>query len=372
MRLPFQLLLLCFTPVAVQSQIFEFLPVTLNVGDPAPPLRVKKWFKGEPVKEYKKGSVYIVEFWATWCMPCKAAMPRLSVLANKYKDKVTVIGVSIMENKKTSVQKISAFVDSMGERMDYNVATEDSNFVDTEWMLATGERGIPSSFVINAEGKLAWIGHPSKLETVLPAIIDNRWEVEAELSKRISNRKLLILDDSLNYDLMNYLPKRYKPNDQGQPDSALVFINKIITDEPKLKYAPFIANTTLIALFKTDLEKAYNYAKELMVNPTYEDPPYKFIYGQIEYYRGKKKLPVKFYQLGAEAYKTELEAVVYKELVEMHNRYSKVAYWYWRAEDKLNALIFQQKAIDALKNTKDFSKTEMAALEKKLQQYKTM
>ncbi len=372
MRLPFQLLLLCFIPVAVQSQIFEFLPVTLNVGDPAPPLRVKKWFKGEPVKEFKKGSVYIVELWATWCMPCKAAMPRLSVLANKYKDKVTVIGVGIMENKKTSAQKISAFVDSMGLHMDYNVATEDSNFVETDWMLAAGERGIPKSFIINNEGRLAWIGHPSKIEQVLSGIIENRWDVEAELSKRVLNRKLQILDDSLYYDLMNYLPNRYKPNDKGQPDSALALINRAVGNEAKLKYAPHIAYNTFWALFKTNPEKAYTYGKELMITPTFEEPPYWVIYSGIEAYGGKAKLPAKFYQLGAEAYKMELESIVYKELVEMHKRYSKMAYWYWRAEDKLNALVFQQKAIDALKNTKDFSKTEMAALEKKLQQYKTM
>ena len=38
---------------------------TLKVGDPAPALTVDKWVKGEPVKEFKKGEVYVVEFWAT-------------------------------------------------------------------------------------------------------------------------------------------------------------------------------------------------------------------------------------------------------------------------------------------------------------------
>ncbi|MFT3703698.1 MAG: TlpA disulfide reductase family protein [Agriterribacter sp.] len=372
MRLLFQILLLCCISLVVKAQVFEFLPITLNVGDPAPPLRIKKWLKGEPVIEYKKGTVYIIEFWATWCVPCKAAMPRLSALANKYRDKVTVIGISIMESKKTSVQKISAFVDSMGQGMDYNVATEDSNFVQTDWMLNAEERGIPKSFIINNEGLLAWIGHPSKIEEVLPDIINNNWDIAAELSKRISNRNLLILDDSLNYDLMNYLPNRYKPKDKGQPDSALAFINKIIITEPKLKYTPHIAYTTIWALLKTDPEKAYAYGKELMITPTYEDPPYWMIYRGIEAYVGTTGLPLKFYQLGAEAYKTELESIVYPELMEMYKRYSEMAKWYWRAKDKSNALIFQQKAIDFLKNTKDFSKTALATLEKKLQQYKIM
>lgn len=372
MRLPFQFLLLCFTPVVIQSQVFQFLPVTLNVGDPAPPLRVKQWFKGEPVEEFKKGSVYIVELWATWCMPCKAAMPRLSALANKYKYEITVIGVGVKETKSTSLQKIKAFVDSMGQRMDYTVTTEDSNFVDVDWMLSTGERGIPKSFIIDREGRLAWIGHPSEIEKVLPDIINNTWDVAAELSKRISNRKLQILDDSLYYDLINYLPNRYKPNDKGQPDSALAVINKALVEEPKLKYAPHIAYNTFWGLFKTNREKAYVYGKELLVMPTYEEPRYWIIYDGIESYGGKTKLPLKFYQLGAEAFRIELESIVYPELMEMHKQYSKMAKWYWWAKDKSNALSFQQKAIDALKNTKDFSKTELVTLEKELQQYKTM
>src|SRR5438270_205078 len=68
-------------------------PVSLKVGDPAPPLQVGKWLKAGPINQLDKGKIYVIECWATWCGPCIAAMPHVTQLQAKYKDKnVVVIG----------------------------------------------------------------------------------------------------------------------------------------------------------------------------------------------------------------------------------------------------------------------------------------
>src|SRR5437016_5002709 len=70
----------------------------LKVGMNAPPIKVGEWVKGTPVNEFKPGAIYVVEFWATWCGPCKQTIPLLTQLAKEEAGKVTVIGVSTFEN----------------------------------------------------------------------------------------------------------------------------------------------------------------------------------------------------------------------------------------------------------------------------------
>ena len=101
-------LLACVITVTTYAQS-EPVPV-MNLGDPTPPLHLRTWIKGKPVNTFEKGEIYVLEFWATWCKPCVAAMPHLSALAREYRDRVTVLGIDVMESKTTSIQKIKAFV----------------------------------------------------------------------------------------------------------------------------------------------------------------------------------------------------------------------------------------------------------------------
>ncbi|HTF29588.1 MAG TPA: TlpA disulfide reductase family protein [Flavitalea sp.] len=373
MRPKFQLLLLLCTIAATTCTQEERHP-SLVIGDPAPPLRVREWIKGAPVQKFEKGMVYVVEFWATWCQPCRAAMPRLSAIAREYKDSVTILGIDIYEMESTSMKKIKAFVDSMGDRMDYLVAVGDSNSIAAEWINAAGEEntGIPKTIVVNAEGRLAWIGHPSDLNKVLPKIVNKTWDLKEALARRNLNRHLAYLDREASFDLTIYGEDPLKPHDLGKPDSTLLMVNEIVRKEPGLKYAPTIAYSTFSSLLKTNPHKAYEYGKEVLLTPTYEVPACDAIVGAIETYSDRLKLPVEIYCLGIEAQQMSIDQFVYPEFVNFPKRYNKMAEWYWRANDKSKAIEVQQKAIEALKIRKDFSATEMAAFKSRLQQYKNL
>lgn len=347
---------------------------TVNIGDMAPTMRLREWIKGTPVQRFEKGMVYVVEFWATWCRPCKAAMPHLSALSVKYNDSITVVGIDILENKNTSIEKIKNFVDSMGLKMNYRVAIQDSNFMEADWFLPAGggkRLGIPASFVVNRDGRLAWIGHPKDLEKILPKIINNTWDTKEALNKRNLAQRLSELDISLNNELWKYREDdRIKPRKPGQPYAALLAIKAMIKNEPRLTYAPFIGYNTFVSLLKTNQHKALEYGRLVMVTPNYDDEiAYYVIINAIQNYSNKLTLSAEIYQLGAEACQAEIDLIPYPEIIDMYKRYHKMAALYWRAKNKLKAIEAEQEAIVVLKNETDFSKTMLAEYELALQKY---
>jgi thiol-disulfide isomerase/thioredoxin len=140
---------------------------TLKVGDPAPKLQTGKWVQGEPVKSFEKGKAYIVEFWATWCGPCRASIPHLNEIHRKFKDKgLVVIGQNCSERDES---RVAPFIKTMGDKMTYRVALDDKTSNKTgqmskTWMEAAGQDGIPTAFLVNTKGTIAWIGHPMELK----------------------------------------------------------------------------------------------------------------------------------------------------------------------------------------------------------------
>lgn len=148
----------------------------LKVGDPAPPLSIGKWIKGEPVTQFEPGKVYVMEFWATWCGPCIAAIPHITELQEKYKDQgVIFIGTSVWE-RDAAQSKVEPFVKQQGDKMNYRVAMDDRSDGGTgamakNWLAAAGQNGIPCSFIVDQSGKIAWIGHPMRLEEPLKKVL---------------------------------------------------------------------------------------------------------------------------------------------------------------------------------------------------------
>jgi thiol-disulfide isomerase/thioredoxin len=138
----------------------------LSIGDPAPPLQAGKWIQGDAVTAFDTNHVYIVEFWATWCGPCRASIPHLNELYNQFKDQgLVAIGQDVWEQNEDGVP---AFVKKMGDQMTYRVALDDKSkdekgAMATTWMTAAEQNGIPTAFIVNQHGNIAWIGHPMSL-----------------------------------------------------------------------------------------------------------------------------------------------------------------------------------------------------------------
>jgi thiol-disulfide isomerase/thioredoxin len=134
-------------------------------GKPAPAFHVEKWItaNGEP---NRKDKTVLIDFWATWCGPCKKLIPELSDWQKQFKDDLVVIGVS---DEKADV--VSEFVKHTS--IGYAIAVDTKATMENVLKV----KGIPHVMVISSDGIVRWQGNtkgePDTLTTEkLKQIID--------------------------------------------------------------------------------------------------------------------------------------------------------------------------------------------------------
>lgn len=124
-----------------------------------PPIVVEEWLTDAPDARDK---VVIVDFWATWCAPCVAAIPHMNSLQDAFPEEVLVIGIT-----NEPQDKVRAWLPGHGIR--YTVG------VDTRGRMiqVVQNRSIPHAIVYSPDGVIRWQGHPNLLtEEDLGAIVD--------------------------------------------------------------------------------------------------------------------------------------------------------------------------------------------------------
>ena len=162
--------------LAVKGQAYTNL-----VGQKTPNLIIEKWIS--PVPQLQ-GKFIVIDFWATWCGPCRVSIPHMNALAAKYAEKIIVIGLS-----KETETAVRAF-----KGIEYYSA------IDTRGRLqaTVGVRGIPNVMIIDPRGIVCWQGHPTNLsEATMDKLLE---DYAKKIGTAPSNQIEILLNIEESYD----------------------------------------------------------------------------------------------------------------------------------------------------------------------------
>jgi len=135
---------------AKTSKVFEIKSVGASTANSIVDFTWEEAGKKRSFAEMAKGKVVFLNFWGTWCPPCRKEIPDIIKLTDDLKsEKVLIVGVASERNASTAKETVEAFVD----KNDINYV----NFLDNARELAAAYGGIqyvPTTFVINAKGEV--------------------------------------------------------------------------------------------------------------------------------------------------------------------------------------------------------------------------
>jgi thiol-disulfide isomerase/thioredoxin len=135
--------------------------------DPAPDLKAKDLEGKELSLEAYKGKVVLLNFWATWCGPCRAEIPSLIRMQEAYKDHLQIIGMDVDDD---DPERLRSFVKSQG--INYPVAMTS----DAVRLAYGGIAALPTVFVINRDSKVVQkhvgLFNPALYEIETRALLD--------------------------------------------------------------------------------------------------------------------------------------------------------------------------------------------------------
>jgi thiol-disulfide isomerase/thioredoxin len=186
----------------------------LMVGDDAPPLKLGAFLKGEPFSQFEPGRIYVLEFWSSWCGPCRQSLPHLSDLRRKFPE-ARLLGVNVFERQPEDAK---AFVREHADAIAYAIAVDapdpdDANnlrgWMTRHWLEPAFQSGVPVAFIVDGDGKIGWIGHPMELEEKLAAHVEGRWDLErAAKAHRATLRERHLADRFRLFQALNQFPEK--------------------------------------------------------------------------------------------------------------------------------------------------------------------
>jgi len=161
------------------------LPTTLRIGDPAPDIGAADWIHpgterpAQPLERFRPGTIYVIEFWATWCPHSREAIPLLAGLQKKHRRDVAIlaIGVDSADELRGFLTDGDPDVRALAEEAGtFCIAADPRGAVYESYMVAFMEAELPTAFIVGRSGLIEWVGHPLQIEEPLTKIVAGGWD----------------------------------------------------------------------------------------------------------------------------------------------------------------------------------------------------
>jgi thiol-disulfide isomerase/thioredoxin len=223
---------------------------TLGVGSTAPGMDIAHWVKGNFNKE--ESEVYVVEFWATTCAPCRKSIPHLTALQQEFGP----AGLTIIAVTNEDEDVVEPFVKLQGSKMDYTIAIDNRKKTSNAWMRAAKKGGIPTAFIVDRSGTIQYIGSPlaEEFDSTLVKVMAGRYD----LTKQLAAASVI---------------KSARRSSAGQSWSAATKLYNEAIEMDKMVFAKlYIEQFRMLLLEKRDTDAAYAFASKIITTRGEEDP----------------------------------------------------------------------------------------------------
>ena len=135
-----------FASFAVAGMLASVLPRFARAGEAAPEFTLHTVDGKSYRMSELKGRPVIVDFWATWCAPCKSSMPHLSAIQTRYRGRgLVVLGLSTDDDDPRAVRR---FADRLG--VTFSLAVADDRVLEAFGPI----RGLPTTIYISRKGEI--------------------------------------------------------------------------------------------------------------------------------------------------------------------------------------------------------------------------
>lgn len=225
-----------FLQISVQKLILILIPFigsniygqsNIHVGQQSPPIHISTWIKNEPQDKNLTNKFIVLEFWATWCGPCLAAVSHMNALQEKFK-RSDLYFISLTDEPVDKVQRTL-------NRIDFHSMVVNDLTQKTLIQFGNGKDGLdsyPLTVLIDNKGLIRWIGEPQNLtDQIIQDFLEgnpiNRSEQKITDTKpkdeaTYQNFKTLLADKSVPY--------HFSLTETGSTDKSQLLIENTIIE----------------------------------------------------------------------------------------------------------------------------------------------